>query len=298
MPKSIRAACAAVPLALLAACGSAATPTAASPAATGSETKRKIENIIADCMKGRGFQYVPFVAPPLQPTSEAAGKALTGDHAAMLAHRQKQGYGVFAIYVYPQELGNPMVEPDETAKPKVVNPNHKFIASLSKSQYAAYREAEDRCYADTIKQVTGKRIEGRFDHFEQAEETAQRTAEQELDGDAELVELAAATASCLKAKGYSVPSTKPTAIASRGRERFEAVKRPMGEKIPDDVAEGLGTKKVERYEPNLTVEQARPYLDREVKDALDDLACGKDFYAAFLPAQREIEQRVHRDFGL
>ncbi|RBQ22000.1 hypothetical protein DP939_04865 [Spongiactinospora rosea] len=298
MPKFIRAACAAVPLALLSACGSAATPTAASPAATGPETKRKIENIIADCMKGRGFQCVPFVAPPPQPTSETAGKALTGDYPAMLAHRQKQGYGVFAIYVYPQELGNPMVEPDETAKPKAVNPNNKIIASLSKSQYAAYRTAEDRCYADAVKQVTGKRIKGRFDRFEQAGETVRRTAEQELDGDAELVELAAATASCLKAKGYSVPSTKPTAVASRGRERFEAVKRPMGEKIPDDVAKGLGTKKGERYEPNLTAEQARPYLDREVKDALDDLACGKDFYAAFLPAEREIEQRVHQDFGL
>ncbi|MDF5751618.1 hypothetical protein [Spongiactinospora sp. TRM90649] len=291
-------ACAAAPLALLAACGSTAPPAAsAQPQPTGQETQRKVENIIADCMKGKGFQYVPFVAPPFEAPKEVA-KAYSGDYEALKSHRQKQGYGVFAIFVYPKELNNPMVEPDETAKPQVVNPNNEIRVSLSKSQHAAYQDANDLCYTKAVKDVTGKQVSGYRDHYEQAEARVGRLAAQELDGDARLVELAAATGSCLKAKGYTVASTKPTAIADRGRERFEAIKRPMGELIPEDVAKGLAAKKGERYEPNLSVEQARPYLDREVKDAMDDLECGKEFYPRYLPAHATIERRAYEEYGL
>jgi hypothetical protein len=297
MPKFLRAGCAAAPLALLVACGSAEPGTSARPEPTGQETQRKIENVIADCMKGNGFQYVPFVAPPFQ-VSEETRQAFSGDYAALLKHRQKHGYGVFAIHVYPKELGNPMVAPDETAKPQVVNPNHKITQALSKAQHTAYQDAHQQCYVKAVKDVLGKDVASMRDHFEKAEAQVKRLAAEELDGDARLAGLAEATGSCLKAKGYSVASTKPTAIADRGVRRFEDIKRPMGELIPDDVAKGLQAKKGERYEPALSVEQARPYLAKEVADALDDLECGKEFYAAYLPARTEIERRAYQEYGL
>jgi hypothetical protein len=48
---------------------------------------------------------------------------------------------------------------------------------------------------------------------------------------------------------------------------------------------------------NLKPAQARPYLAEEIKAALKDLECGKDFYPAYAPKAMEITSRVFQEFG-
>jgi hypothetical protein len=103
---------------------------------------------------------------------------------------------------------------------------------------------------------------------------------------------------CLKDRGHPIGSTKPSALADRGRLKFEAEKKPLGELIPESMLKKMEVPKGTRWEPNLTADQARPYLAREIEDALDDLECGKDFYLAFTPRRVEIQQRAYQEFGL
>ncbi|MFI7703034.1 hypothetical protein [Nonomuraea sp. NPDC049480] len=49
--------------------------------------------------------------------------------------------------------------------------------------------------------------------------------------------------------------------------------------------------------PHLPPATARQHANREIKAALDDLECGKDFYAAYEPKNREISERVSQMFG-
>ncbi|WP_433519512.1 hypothetical protein ACQP2T_30585 [Nonomuraea sp. CA-143628] len=51
------------------------------------------------------------------------------------------------------------------------------------------------------------------------------------------------------------------------------------------------------FRPNLKPARARPYLDKEIKAALKDLRCGKDFYPAYSPKAIEITSRVYQGFG-
>jgi len=50
--------------------------------------------------------------------------------------------------------------------------------------------------------------------------------------------------------------------------------------------------------PSMTADEARPYLAREIKEALDDLECGKDFYPVYAPRSRDIDHRVYAEFGM
>ena len=52
------------------------------------------------------------------------------------------------------------------------------------------------------------------------------------------------------------------------------------------------------YSPTLTPEEARPYLNKEIKAALDDLECGKDFYPAYLPKEKAVDQQIYEEFGM
>lgn len=286
----------AVPLALLTGCGSAVQLAAGTvPLEPRQSRQHRIEAARADCMKQRGFKYIPYVHA--WSPGEDLRKSAQGDLAAMKRHREKYGYGVFALYVHPAEFGNPMVKPDD---PPPVDPNLEIQSRLSRTQRKAYFAAYDDCYAKAVHKVTGKRVTSVFDHFEQAEALAGRLVARELDGDAELVQLAAGMARCLMAKGYAISSAAPTALAARGPERFRAEENALGRPIPAEERRRLHRKadRNARYAPNLTAEQARPYLDREIKDALDDLKCGQKFYPVYEPAATQLRQRAYREFGL
>ncbi|MFC7588845.1 hypothetical protein ACFQYP_37975 [Nonomuraea antimicrobica] len=92
---------------------------------------------------------------------------------------------------------------------------------------------------------------------------------------------------CLKGKGHPVSDMKPSAMDKRGRLVFLEEIKALARKQQGD----------EHQQPDLTPAQARPYLVKEVKAALDDLECGKDFYAVFTPKETAITQQVDDQFA-
>ncbi|WP_157547857.1 hypothetical protein [Nonomuraea candida] len=263
----------------------------ASPAAA-KDKRHQFEAAKADCMKQKGFKYVPYVKPT-EPADEEERKRDSGDYQAMKKHRAKYGFGVFASQAYPKEVmgpGTTMPHPD---------PNIKIAGSLSRAQLEAYHKAKDACVAAAGKEVLGLTIKSNIDYFSQVTLAHKRVKAAELDGDPKLVELAGAMATCLKGKGYKVSDTKPTAMGKRGVNEFLDLQdrlaeqqegdKPMGPKMTKD------TKQVQMVP--LTPQQAKPYMDREVKAALDDLECGKDFYAAFIPRETALQRQVNDQFA-
>jgi hypothetical protein len=272
---------AALLLVALSGCGSAAAERAVARPGTPTERASQMEAVRGDCMREKGFRYVAYVPPPRRKTT-AQAKEEAGDYQAMKRFRQKNGYGVFAFYVYPQEYGNPMVPPDRPLPPDP-DPNHKLMASLSKTQFRAYQEADQACLVRAVRTVMGKDVKSIGDQVDQANAKAAQLKSRALDGDPLLVGRAAAMATCLEARGYRIGSTRPTAMAGRG---------------PADIRQEMEQPVGALFEPDLSVEQARPYLAREITDALDDLECGRDFYADFEPRRTAIEARVYAEFGL
>ncbi|MBE1563446.1 hypothetical protein [Nonomuraea africana] len=49
--------------------------------------------------------------------------------------------------------------------------------------------------------------------------------------------------------------------------------------------------------PELSSEAARPYLTREIRAALDDLECGKEFHPMSSPKRTSLQARVDAEFG-
>ena len=232
-------------------------------------------------MKGKGFRYVPWV--PKIGTPEEQRKAWTGDYEEMKKDRSETGFGIFVPQANRKALWK---EAD--------SPNFVIKNQLSEAQQAAYAKALTACRSQSVKQVTGKVITSDADRAEQENKLIQQVVERELNGDPKLITLASATGDCLKGKGYRVDSLRPSDLNGRGSNEFEAQKRQiaLNDDIPEkDLPEG------QYYEPHLPAATAKQYLAKEVKAALDDLECGKDFYAAYLPRNAEIVNRVSAEFG-
>ncbi|MEV1167222.1 hypothetical protein [Nonomuraea sp. NPDC049784] len=76
-------------LAVLCGCGGAAeTAAAPSPSAAAKDKKHQFEAAKADCMKQKGFKYIPYVYPQPQGTEEGRRRA-AGDYQAMRKYREK-----------------------------------------------------------------------------------------------------------------------------------------------------------------------------------------------------------------
>ncbi|MDP9848409.1 hypothetical protein [Streptosporangium lutulentum] len=271
----------ALALAVLTGCGSesAPAPVAAPTQDDVTQPAWRIERIKADCMKQKGFTYVPFVAPP-QKQSELERKAVEGDYKAMKEFRTKYGFQIFAAHVYPDDPASGALVPEAFA----TNPNDRILGSLNKTQFTAYQDAENSCFDKGTQEVLHKKASSRYDLATQLSEMTDQLTSREIAGDPKLVELAAPFGDCLKAKGYPVPFLTPTALVIRGQEAFRAEEHKFG-------------RGENGSRPDLTPDQARPYLAREIKAALDDLECGKDFYAAYTPKKRELDLQVRREFG-
>ncbi|MGP3958215.1 hypothetical protein ACTWPT_19585 [Nonomuraea sp. 3N208] len=285
----------AVPV-LLSGCGGAAERAPHPPTASAGDKKHQLEAAKADCMKQKGFKYVAFVSKQEWPLQD--DKRNSGDYSAMRKFREKYGFGVFAMHVYPKEMGNPAVKPDNPE----INPNWEIQSSLSKTQMSAYRKASDACTVTAVKQVLGLDVKSDMDYYAQMSKASTRAIESTLNSDPQLVELASAMATCLKGKGYSISDTTPKAMSETGSKQFidqeDRLGRAQRDDIPDvppPVKEGEIPM---RYAPTLTPEEARPYLSKEIKAALDDLECGKDFYAAYLPKELVIQKQIDEQFGM
>ncbi|MFG6195957.1 hypothetical protein [Nonomuraea sp. JJY05] len=286
-------------LAVLCGCGGAA-ETAAPPfpsaPAVAKDKKHQLEAAKADCMKQKGFKYVAWVKPET-PQSDEDRRRDAGDYQAMRKYREKYGFGIFAEFIYPKEMDSPQAQIDRG----VVDPNMKIQEVLSEAQLNAYHKAKDACMVTAAKQVLGVNLKSNLDYYNQIALTRKRATAGTLDSDPELVELATTMATCLKGKGYTVTDTTPTALAKRGEDVFlkeqDKVGREQDDSVPDVAPPAKKGQGQEIHMPSLTAEQAKPYLAKEIKAALDDLECGKDFYPVYTPRKSAIDAQVRAQFA-
>jgi hypothetical protein len=233
----------------------------------------RFENLMADCMKKAGFQYVPAPLPITPPVNSLGAKdpALV-PYDQLKTFRSKYGFGgLYAQDVYP---GDPNVVPKQL--PDRVNPNNTIRSALSPAQQQAYDNAYDGGYIRKITAAgtkTGIKTGGcaasvsaqvyRPGHSavtDDAAASAKATqAEQAFTTDPTVVSDAQSYGTCLRQKGYTVPSTKPGVIE-------------------DTVSSVVQQEHTNNPDPN-----KRQGLDNEIKKALDDLECGKAYEAAARP---------------
>ncbi|GAA3254271.1 hypothetical protein [Nonomuraea helvata] len=285
-------------LAVLCGCGGAA-ETAAPPspsAAAAKDKKHQLEAAKADCMKQKGFKYVAWVKPELPETEEDRSRA-AGDYQAMRKYREKYGFGIFAEFIYPKEMDTTEAQGERGA----ADPNAKIQEALSDTQLGAYYKAKDACMVTAGKQVLGVTLKSNIDYYNQIALARKRATSSTLDTDAKLMELAATMATCLKGKGYTVGDTTPTAMAKRGEnaffEQLDKVGREQDDSVPNVPPPTKKGQSQPINMPRLTAEQARPYLAKEIKAALDDLECGKDFYPAYTPRKSAIDTQIRAQFA-
>ncbi|MEV6158421.1 hypothetical protein AB0L53_49635 [Nonomuraea sp. NPDC052129] len=268
-----------------------------SQTAAAKDKKHQIESVKADCMKRKGFKYVAYVQPEQQDSEDDKARDL-GGYQAMRKYREKYGFGVFAMHVYPKGMGNPAIKPDNPES----NPNWKMQNALSKAQMTAYRKATDVCMIEAAKKVLGKTLKSMDDYYVQQNRASDQASARTIDSDPKLIELASAMAGCLKGKGYPIGKATPTAMSRQGREVFLAQEDKLGRQQNDDVPDVAPPVKDGEirmtYQPTLTPEEARPYLNKEIKAALDDLECGKDFYPAYMPKSEAVHQQINEEFGM
>jgi hypothetical protein len=270
------------------AAGCATSPPVAPAVVSGGKTDkpRQIQSVVADCMKQRGFKYVAWV--PEVKISDDAGKAYLGDYEAMKKERTEQGFGIFADFVHPEQREKRVLWRESDS------PNFTIKNQLSPAQRVAYGKALTACRSQGLKQVTGKVATSDADWAKQENELIAQRLDRELNADPKLVGLASAMGDCLKGKGHQMASLRLVDMSRRGGQEFEAQKKQIA--LNDDIPD-KGLPGGQYYEPRIPVNTARQYLNREIKAALDDLECGKDFYAAYLPKEQEIVRRVEGEFG-
>ncbi|MFI9383516.1 hypothetical protein [Kutzneria sp. NPDC052558] len=241
----------------------------------------KFENLMADCMKAAGFQYVPRPLHLTQPAGNVAGKdpALVS-YDVLKAYRQKYGYGKFyASDVYPNDPN--VVAPSDPAG----NPNDAIRSALDPARQQAYDQAYDGGAHDRQMTTATKKPDptagGCLAKVNQqagptpggAAATATPTtgadaanAEQQFQTDPAVLAAAQSYGSCLVQHGYTVPSVKPGVIE---RTLEQAIQQERSTSPAPDKKQGLS---------------------KEIKTSLDDLECGKAYEAAAKPFVEKLLQ--------
>jgi len=279
-------------LGLLAACG---TPQAAPPAGAGSPTATsggqateapadgsqeskasadsvRFENLMADCMKAKGFTYVPRPLTFEKPSDNQLGKDPSlVPYDALKKFRSKYGFGHFAADVYPHDRN---VAP-EPLKP---NPNTAIRDALDETGKKAYDEAFDGGYVamkqggsfDRAKHdasCSGKvslEVYGPEKPADPAAAAKAAQVQQEYQNDPDLLQAAQGYANCLRGLGYEVGAVKPGVI---------------------DWAVEQAALNLYSAAQGANLQQG---LDHEIKMALDDLECGKDYRVVAAPKVAEV----------
>ncbi|GAB2943411.1 hypothetical protein GCM10027280_35150 [Micromonospora polyrhachis] len=261
------AAVAAAGLSLLAGCGGTdetpAAGTAKGPEKTQNvadeETakRQKAENLLADCMKKKGFQYVPRTLEVNRSRTDdfTGASSLLQPADTVRPLREKYGFAIFAEAVYP---GDPVItRPDPNPD---ANPNNKIYGELSAAQQKAYDEALG------TDGKSGKKIPGCADEaygatFGNSGSGDAAAASREWDkfrSDPKVVAAAQKYGDCLRGRGYRITSSEPGLIEQAAAETVLA-RMPAG---------GVAS---------MSVEKAKAELVKEVKAALDDLDCRGDY---------------------
>ncbi|WIX75096.1 hypothetical protein QRX50_26475 [Amycolatopsis carbonis] len=226
----------------------------------------KSENLMADCMKRAGFKYVPHPMRYAVSKSNIAGidPALTS-YEALKAYRQKYGYGTgYAKDVFPND-------PAVAVPVNPPNPNNAIRAALPAAQQTAYdtaygaprelsyadaKKPQGGCIAEVNRQMGNTGGESKSDAGQQA---AAREASQRFETDSRVLAAAQDYGSCLRRKGYAVPSTKPGVVEHT-----------------------LSQAAQQEYDSNPAASKQQG-LSKEIKTSLDDLECGKAYEAVAKP---------------
>ena len=282
---------AALGLALVTACGGRDAEPAAggAPAAAADPRVRQqeMQNVLADCMTKKGFQYVAYVAA----TGDSGLGRLTGPLSILespnevRAFREKYGFGVYARMVYPND---PAVATPETDAAK--DPNTAIREALDPARRKAYDLAlngnQEGVKGDRgLEKVTGEpgcggeasiKVYG-----EGRDEAATGDVEQAyaaFQADPEVVAAAQKYADCLRGQGYKVTTTRPGEIEDTMNSAaldgmLPAQAGPDGAEIPVGGAVTAAAAGDTRLDP----EVARAGLQTEIKAALADLGCRTDY---------------------
>ncbi|MEU8140518.1 hypothetical protein [Nonomuraea sp. NPDC048901] len=246
------------------------------------ETQTKLEAKRVACMTEKGFDYV---ATPMPKHTWQPGEweRLQGDLKALRTYRAKYGFGVWAENAFPKdEVVNP-TRPD--------NPNNKTMMSLSADGLKKWRAADDACFSEAAKEVLGKTVTSQDDYWNQLEAALKKELSV-LDKDKQLAQLGKQFAKCL-----GVSETKPSALNGLGRRTYWQQVTEVAKKTWKDPLPKVPKGKTLVLKPKLKPEEAKPYLDKEIKAALKDLECGKEFYPAYSPKAQEINSRITLEFG-
>ncbi|GAA2903194.1 hypothetical protein Acy02nite_86600 [Actinoplanes cyaneus] len=226
----------------------------------------KAENMIADCMKKKGFQYVPH---PLDfgdnsPQAKYAGMTSVLQPAdEVKAFRAKYGFGGYSRLVYPNDpaVAAPAVDPAK-------NPNNAIRAGLDPSRQAAYdvalegsaKKAKAGTEQGAAKGDQGCAGEAAAKYYGSGPSNDKKASAgreyAKFQNDAAMIAAAQKYASCLKAKGYRVTSAQPGMIE---QSQFTAAIDAFTQAGQIDAA------------------AAKSALDTEIKAALDDLECRTDY---------------------
>lgn len=258
---------------------------AASPAQASSKEEEnliKLENLIADCMKAQGFNYV---AHPVKPDVASEHNLSGRDPSqvpfdALKAYREKYGFGIYGRDVFP-------TDPNVGNKKETPNPNTAIRDALDSAQQKAYDKALKGKYSEglttaMVEQQRGKPVERDESGCQQkaglevyppqarleekqdpAKEAAYAQALQNFYTDPKLLEESEAYGACLKQQGFSVRSTKPGTIESEVRNIIFTERSAQPGQI--DLA------------------AAQQGLRREITASLADLECGRNYLTLAKP---------------
>lgn len=230
------------------------------------------ENLIADCMKARGFTYVPRPLKFGIPAGNLSGMdpALV-PYEDLKKYRAKYGFGNFARDVYPNDLNVSLPPPSP-------NPNTAIRDGLDAAARDAYDQALDggarkarddgspgsATSAGSCSAKASEQVYGQEEPADPAKEAAAAQVQQEFHTDPQLLEAAQGYATCLRGQGYEVPLVKPGTI--------ERTVEQTATKLYDEAG-------------GANLQQG---LDREIEMALDDLECGKAYEAVAKPKVEKV----------
>lgn len=239
-----------------------------------------MENLIADCMKAQGFQYVPRPMKYGMPKGNLAGidPALV-PYESLKTYRAKYGFGAFARDVFPND-------PNVVPPPLPPNPNTAIRDRLDAAQQAAYdmaldggarnsgatdgppepgkqRGQEKGCVVEASKKVVGE--DRPADPVEEAAaQAAAQAAQQAFQTNPQLLQAAQEYATCLRGHGYEVRAVKPGSIERTVEQSVNELHDGPGAPAPQ---EGLR---------------------REITMALDDLECGRNYEVVAKPLVEKV----------
>jgi hypothetical protein len=266
-------------LTALAGCGGTSSP-ATSPAAAGATSPAetdpnadaiKVENMIADCMKQHGFQYIPH-AEKVAFTNKVADYAglqwVLSPPDQVHTFRAKYGFGVYSSVVYPNDPAVTRKTNDDSTP----DPNTAIRAALDPARQKAYDLALSGDAAlkpgaagtgsnGQPAQTTDKSCRGLASVAvygtgpTEDEDAARARAYAGFTSAPEVIAAAQKYGDCLRNKGYTVKEAQPGLIA---QEMFDQFSEKLADSTP-------------------SLDTARAELPKEIKAALDDQECGTDY---------------------